>query len=134
VKEKTPLGNPLIGEPRGGQAASPCGHCPSTLSQRCGGSAKEVDSGRERKKRGRRWSAGHQYLWPTGHSWPPLNPYFHLPLHLAPIMLIPLTKSIKSKENSFYPFLKFYLFIMFFEIFGFILCNDEVNMLWKRSK
>jgi hypothetical protein len=73
-------------------------------------------------------------LWLTGHSWPPLNPYFHPPLHLAPIMLIPLTKSIKSKENSFYPFLKFYLFIMFFEIFGFILCNDEVNMLWKRSK
>jgi hypothetical protein len=40
VKEETPLGNPFIGEPRGGRlakdggrAASPCGHCPSTLSQ-----------------------------------------------------------------------------------------------------
>jgi hypothetical protein len=28
----------------------------------------------------------------TGHAWPPLNPYFHPPLHLAPIMLSPLTK------------------------------------------
>jgi hypothetical protein len=69
MKEKAPLGNPFIGEPRGGRpakyggwAASPCGHCPSTLSQRCGDSAKEVDSGGERKKRGRRWPAGHQSL------------------------------------------------------------------------
>jgi hypothetical protein len=43
-------------------------------------------------------------LWLTGHAWPPLNPYIHLPLHLAPIMLTPLTKSIKSKANSFHPF------------------------------
>jgi hypothetical protein len=50
-------------------------------------------------------------LWPTGHAWPPLNPYFCLPLHLAPIMLTPLTKSIKSKANYFHPFLKFFLFI-----------------------
>jgi hypothetical protein len=50
-------------------------------------------------------------LWPTSHAWPPLNPYFHPPLHLAPIMLTPLIKSIKSKANSFHPFPKFYLFI-----------------------
>jgi hypothetical protein len=68
-------------------------------------------------------------LWLTGHAWPPLNLYFDPPLHLAPIMLTPLTKSIKSKANSFHPFPKFYLFI--FEILYFILCNDEVNMLWK---
>jgi hypothetical protein len=49
-------------------------------------------------------------LWPTDHAWPPLNPYFHPPLHLASIMLIPLTKSIKSKANSFHPFSKFFLF------------------------
>jgi hypothetical protein len=47
-------------------------------------------------------------LWPTGHAWPPLNPYFHPLLHLAPIMLAPLTK---SKANSFNPFPNsFYLF------------------------
>jgi hypothetical protein len=63
-------------------------------------------------------------LWPTAHAWPPLNPYFHPPLHLAPIMLTPLTKSIKSKANSIHPFPKFYLLF-----FDFILCNDEVNML-----
>jgi hypothetical protein len=59
-------------------------------------------------------------LWPTGHAWPPLNPYFHPPLHLAPIMLTPLTKSIKRKANSFHPFPMFFLFIyLFFEIFRF---------------
>jgi hypothetical protein len=72
-------------------------------------------------------------LWLIDHAWPPLNPYFHPPLHLAPIMLTPLTKSIKCKANSSHPFPKFYLFIIIIEIFDFILCNDEVNMLW-RSK
>jgi hypothetical protein len=52
-------------------------------------------------------------LWPTGHAWPPFNPYFHPPLHLALIMLTPLTKSIKSKANLFYPFPKFYLLLLF---------------------
>jgi hypothetical protein len=66
-------------------------------------------------------------LWPIGHASPPLNPYFHPPHHLAPIMLTPLTKSIKNKANSFHPF-------PFFEILYFILCNDEIIMLWKRSK
>jgi hypothetical protein len=51
-------------------------------------------------------------LWPTSHAWPPLNPYFYPPLHLAPIMLTPLTKSIKSKANSFYHFPKFFLYIL----------------------
>jgi hypothetical protein len=63
---------------------------------------------------------------------PPLNPYFHPPLHLAPTMLTPLTKSIKSKVNSFHLFPKFYLFILKF--LDFILCNDEINMLCKMSK
>jgi hypothetical protein len=51
--------------------------------------------------------------WPTGHAWPPLNPYLHPPLHLTPIMLTALAKSIKSKTNSFHPFPKFFLFIYF---------------------
>jgi hypothetical protein len=50
-------------------------------------------------------------LWPIGHAWPPFNTYFHPPLHLTPILLTPLTKSIKSKANSFHPFLKFFLLI-----------------------
>jgi hypothetical protein len=49
-------------------------------------------------------------IWLTIHAWPPLNPYFHPPLHLAPIMLTPLTKSTKSKSNSFHPFPEFFLF------------------------
>jgi hypothetical protein len=65
--------------------------------------------------KGRREGEGGQLatnLWSTGHAWSSLNPYFHPPLHLAPIMLTPLTKSIKSKANSFHPFSKFYLFII----------------------
>jgi hypothetical protein len=41
-------------------------------------------------------------------------------------MLTPLTKIIKSKANSFHPFVSSFL--------DFILCNDEINMMWKRSK
>jgi hypothetical protein len=68
-------------------------------------------------------------IWPIGHAWPPLNPYFHPLLYLPLIMLTPLTKSIKSKANSFDLFpKKKYLFL------DFILCNDEINMLWKKSK
>jgi hypothetical protein len=75
-------------------------------------------------------------LWPTSHAWPPFNPYFHPPLHLAPIRLTPLGKSIKSKANSFHSFPNFYLFIylLLFIFLDFILCDDEINMLWKRSK
>jgi hypothetical protein len=57
-------------------------------------------------------------LWPTSHALPPLNPNSHPPLHLGPIILTPLTKSIKSKANSIHPFPKFFLFI-FFENFRF---------------
>jgi hypothetical protein len=69
-------------------------------------------------------------LCPIGHAWPPLNPYFHLPLHIVPLMLTLLTKSIKSKPSFFHLFPKFFLF--FFEFV--VLCNDEINMFWKRSK
>jgi hypothetical protein len=72
--------------------------------------------------------------WSTSHAWPPLNPYFHPLLHVAPFMLTPLNKSIKSQANLFHPFSKFFLFIYFFEIFIFILCNDEIDKMWKRSK
>jgi hypothetical protein len=47
-------------------------------------------------------------------------------------MLTSLTKSIKSKANSFHIFPKFFLFI-FLKFLDFILCNDEINMLWKRK-
>jgi hypothetical protein len=50
-------------------------------------------------------------LWPTGHAWPPLNPYFHPPLHLAPITLTPVTKASKVKQIPFIVFQSsFYLF------------------------
>jgi hypothetical protein len=52
-------------------------------------------------------------LWPTGHAWPSLNPYFHLPLHIVPLMLTLLTKSIRIKPNFFHLFPKFFLFIYF---------------------
>jgi hypothetical protein len=66
---------------------------------------------------------------PTGHAWPSLNPYFHPPLHLALIMLTPLTKSIKSKTNSFHLFPKFFLFI--FEIFRFYIMLWNIHVVEK---
>jgi hypothetical protein len=69
-----------------------------------------IVEGKGRKEGEGDWPATN--LWLTSHTWPPLNPYFHHPLHLAPIIIIPLTKSIKSKANSFHPFSKFYLFII----------------------
>jgi hypothetical protein len=124
MKEEAPLGNPSIGEPRGGRpprmvaerpahVASAPKHCPKgvvvALNREIvkGKGGTEGDGGRSATN-----------LWSIGHAWPPLNPYFHPPLHLAPIILTPLTKSIKSKANSFYPFPKFFLFI-YFEIFRF---------------
>jgi hypothetical protein len=55
--------------------------------------------------------------WSGGHTWPPLNSHFHSSPHLAPLMLTPLTKSIKSKANYLYLFPKFYLFL--FDFFRF---------------
>jgi hypothetical protein len=88
---------------------------------------REIVEGKGGKEGEGDWPATN--LWLTDHAWPPLNPYFHPPLHLAPIMLTPL---IKSKANSFHPFSKFFLFI--FKFLDFILSNDEINMPWKRSK
>jgi hypothetical protein len=134
MKEEAPLSNPFIREPRGGRPAKdrgwptrPCGQSPSILSQGCGGWAKrEIVEG----KGGNEGEGGRPTtnLWLTSHAWPPLNPYFHPPLYLAPIMLTPLTKSIKSKANSFHLFPKFFLFI-YLKFLDFILGNDEINML-----
>jgi hypothetical protein len=60
-------------------------------------------------------------LWLTGHAWPPLNPYFHPPHNLAPIMLTPLTKSFKTKANSFHHFPKSYLCIIIIIILKFLI-------------
>jgi hypothetical protein len=49
--------------------------------------------------------------------WPPISLTFHHPPHLDPLMLKPLTKSIKSMPISFHLFPKFFLFL--FEIFRF---------------
>jgi hypothetical protein len=49
--------------------------------------------------------------------WPQFSSIFHHPPHLHTLMLKPLTKSIKSKINSFHLFSKFFLFI--FENFRF---------------
>jgi hypothetical protein len=118
----------------GGWAARPCGHCPTSFSQRCGGGAKEVESGGEQKKGGRRWPASHQYLSdrPCLVSTQPL--------------LLSSTSSCSynghstdqnhQKQSKFLSSFSKALFIYYyyFEILYFILRNDEINMLWKRSK
>jgi hypothetical protein len=74
-------------------------------------------------KRGGRWPANHKSL--AGYIWPPLNSHFHSSPYLVPLMLTPLTKSIKSKANSLHLFPKFYLFLSFF--LDFMRYNDAIN-------
>jgi hypothetical protein len=47
---------------------------------------RKIVEGKEGEKGGR---------WPADHTWPPLDSHFHSSPHLAPLMLTPLTKSIK---------------------------------------
>jgi hypothetical protein len=117
MKEEAPFGNPFIGEPRVANrprmvagrpahvanAPALCSKCVVVELKR------QIVEGEGGKEGEGGWSATN--LWSIGHAWPPLNPYFHPPLHLAPIMLTPLTKSIKSKANSFHPLTKIFLFI-----------------------
>jgi hypothetical protein len=55
--------------------------------------------------------------------WPPLSPNFLHPPHFVPLVLKPLTKSVKSKAISLHSFPKFILFI-YFKIFDFMTCDD----------
>jgi hypothetical protein len=119
MKEEAPLDNPFIGEPKGGRPVKDSGRaaahvasapklCPKGVVVEL---KREIVEGKGGKKgEGGRLATN---LWPTDHAWPSLNPYFHPPLHHAPIMITPLTKSIKSKANSFHRFPKFFLFIYF---------------------
>jgi hypothetical protein len=120
MKEEAPLGNPFIGEPRGGR---PVDGRPTHVAKRPlfypKGVVVELKREIVKGKGGKEGEGGRPAtnLWPIGHVWPPLNPYFHPLLYLVPLMLTPLTKSIKSKVNFFHLFPKFFLFI--FEIFRF---------------
>jgi hypothetical protein len=76
----------------------------------------KIVEGKEGKKEGEGGRPGID-IWPGSHTWPPHNSHFHSSPHLAPLMLTPLTKSIKNKANSLNVFPKFYLFL--FEIFQF---------------
>jgi hypothetical protein len=114
-----------------GQQASPCGQSHPFYSK---GVVVELKREIVEGKGGKEGEGGRSTtnLWPTGHAWPPLNPYFYPPLHLALIMLTPLTNSIKSKANSFHLFSK--VLFLFLKFLDFIICNDEIIMLLKRSE
>jgi hypothetical protein len=137
MKEEAPLGIPFIGEPRGGRPAKDswwgvnlCGQSPSILSQICGGWAKEGDSGGERREK--------------VVGWPPIfGRLAMLDLHTIPTFILHFMlllscslhwpKASKAKPIPFIFFQSsFHLFILKFSYF--ILCNDEINMLWKRKK
>jgi hypothetical protein len=75
------------------------------------------------KDGGDRWLATH--FGRPAKLWPQFSYTFHHQPDLDPLMLEPLTKSIKSKANSCHLFPKFFLF--FLKILDFIACNDEIN-------
>jgi hypothetical protein len=60
-------------------------------------------------------------------------PTFILHFNLLLSCLLYSPKTSKVKQNPFILFPKFFLFI-YFDFLDFILCNDEINMLLKRSK
>jgi hypothetical protein len=90
MKEEAPLGNPFIGEPRGGRPAkdggrmaSPCGHCPSTLPKGVVVALKrQIVEGKERKEgEGGCWPPFFGRLAMLGlHSIPTFILHFILPL------------------------------------------------------
>jgi hypothetical protein len=43
-------------------------------------------------------------------------------------------KNLEKDSETFTSFFSKVLFIYFFKFLNIILCNDEINMLWKRSK
>jgi hypothetical protein len=57
--------------------------------------------------------------------WPQFSSNFHHSPHLDPLMLKPLTKSIKSKAISFHIFQSSFYF--FLKILDCITCNNEIN-------
>jgi hypothetical protein len=65
-------------------------------------------------------------LWPGGHTWPPLDSHFHSSPHHAPLMLTPLTKSIKSKAKILHLFFQSSIYF-FLKILDFMICNDTIN-------
>jgi hypothetical protein len=138
MKEEAPLVNLFIGEPSEGRPRMVAGwpnHVAKAPPLCPKGAVVELKREIVEEKGGNEGEGGRPAtnLWPTGHDWPPLDPYFHLPLHIVPLMLTLPTKSIKSKPNVFHLYPKFFLFI-FLKFLDFILCNVEINMLWKRSK
>jgi hypothetical protein len=64
-------------------------------------------------------------VWLGGHIWPPLNSHFYSSPHLAPLMLTPLTKSIKIKAKSLHLFQSSIYFYL--EFLDFMICNDAIN-------
>jgi hypothetical protein len=116
MKEEAPLGNPFIGEPRGGRTASPCGQSPSIISQSGVVEVKERVVEEKREKEGGDGRPA-THFGRSAKLWPQFSSTFHHLPYLDPLMLKPLTKSIKGKANSFHLFSKFFLFL--FEIFRF---------------
>jgi hypothetical protein len=98
--KEAPLGNPFIGEPRGGRPAHVAIAPPLCSKGVVVKLKREIVEG----KGGKEGEGASQPPIFGRSAMLPLNPYFHPPLHLTPIMLTPLTKSIKSKANSFHSF------------------------------
>jgi hypothetical protein len=99
-----------------GQTASPFGQSPSIFPKVVVVEVKLrlVEEKREKEEGDGRLAT---HFGRSAKLWPQFSSSFHHPPHLDPLMLKRLTKSIKTKANSFHLFPKFFLFP--FEIYRF---------------
>jgi hypothetical protein len=107
MKDEAPLGNPFIGEPRGGWPAREVAGRPTHVAKApplfpkvVVVEVKEIVEEKREKEGGDGQPAK---------LWHQFSSTFHHPPHLDPLMLKPLTKSIKSKANSFHLCSKFFI-------------------------
>jgi hypothetical protein len=90
---------------------------------------KIVEGMEERRKGGRRWPAGHHSLADR-----PCLASTQSLLSSSTSSCSCHAQSTDQKHQKQSKFLPFFSKVIFLFFVFFILCNDEINMLWKRTK
>jgi hypothetical protein len=116
MKNGAPLGNPFIGDQGVARQPAHVAKAPPLYPKVVVVEVKERVVQEKREKEGGDCRLTNNF-GRLIKLWPQFSSTFHHPPDLDPLMPKPLTKSIKSKANSFHLFPKFFLFL--FENFRF---------------